>query len=64
MKKLELNTVHKGETENGRKLNVGDVVEYLGHIGGQCVKIKFPDGTVDEAHPLCFREMRQIKDTE
>lgn len=55
---LTLNVVAKGETEKGLSLAVGDVVEYCAHLGGQAVRIKFPNGDEDVAHPLCFKELR------
>ena len=54
---LKLNAIATGITENGRKISPGDVVEYLGHLGGQCVGIRFADGTKDHAHPACFKEL-------
>jgi hypothetical protein len=55
---LTLNVVAKGETELGTILNIGDKVEYLGHIPGGMVKIKLPHGETDIAHPGCFKELR------
>ena len=55
---LTLTVEHKGETELGTILNVGTVVEYLGHIPGGMVKIKLPHGETDIAHPACFKELR------
>ena len=55
---LELNVTHKGETEKGLPLNIGDKVEYCAHVIGGMVRIKFADGREDIAHPLCFKELR------
>ncbi len=55
---LELNVSHKGETEKGLPLQIGDKVEYIGHIPGGMVKIKTLAGNEDIAHPLCFKELR------
>ncbi len=55
---LTLTVSHKGETELGTTLNVGDVVEYRGHIPGGMVSIVLPHGEKDIAHPLCFKELR------
>lgn len=38
-----LTVSHKGETEKGLPLTIGDKVEYLGHIPDGMVKIKTED---------------------
>lgn len=55
---LELHVVAKGVTEGLKALTPGDVVRYQAHVPGGNVKIEFPDGTKDIAHPACFRELR------
>lgn len=56
MKKLLVTAV--GVTENEVRLEIGQEVDYLGHIPGGMVKIKLPDGTEDVAHPGCFKELQ------
>lgn len=55
---LTIEVVAKGETENGKALEPGMQVEYLGHLPGGIVKIKLDDNE-DVAHPLCFKELRE-----
>lgn len=40
-----------------KRINKGDEVEYLGHMVGGCVKIKYADKEYI-AHPGCFEELR------
>jgi hypothetical protein len=54
----ELHIVHAAETETGKRLNPGDVVEYVAHVVGGMVKVKLPDGTKDVIHPGCTKELK------
>lgn len=56
---MELHVIRKGETDLGRKLNIGDVVRYKCHVPGGMVKVVFPDGLVGVAHPLIFKELSE-----
>jgi len=55
---MKLTVSRNGITEKGRELPVGYAVFYIGHIIGGMVKIKFGDGSIDVAHPACFRELK------
>lgn len=65
---LSLTVDHKGETEKDYDLEPGDKVEYLGHIVGGMVKIRFQPRVHDTitksayeddiAHPHCFKELK------
>lgn len=55
---LPIKVAHKGVTDKGLPLNVGDVVGYRGHLPGGNIAIEFQDGTKDIAHPFCFKEFR------
>jgi hypothetical protein len=47
-----------GIGENGTSVNEGMQVEYLGHVPGGMVRVRFADGTVDIVHPNCFHCLR------
>ena len=55
---LELTTKFEYKTDTGRVLVVGDKVEYLCHIPGGWVNIRFADGTEEFAHPKAFLELQ------
>ena len=39
-------------------LRVGDVVEYLGHVVGGMVRVRWDNGSEDIVHPHCFALLR------
>ena len=47
-----------GQARTGRELSVGTTVEYLGHVPGGMVRVRFPDDTYEIVHPGCFAEFR------
>lgn len=55
---LSMRVTRAGETDKGVVVLVGTVVEYLGHVGGGAVRVRFEDGTEAIMHPACFDELR------
>ncbi len=54
---MKMTTDRLGVTEKGRKVPVGTTVEYLGHVPGGMVAVRFEDGTEDVMHPMCFKQL-------
>lgn len=55
---MKIKADNKCECENGAVINPGDEVEYVGHVVGGMVRVKFPDGKTDVAHPNAFECFR------
>ena len=60
---LKLNAIAEGLVNGDSPVQIpnvkpGDVVEYLGHLPGGCVKIRTAGGLEGIAHPACFKELR------
>lgn len=55
---MKMRVAHAGETDTGRKVEVGTEVEYRGHVRGGMVRVRFDDGSTAIMHPHCFEELR------
>ncbi len=55
---MKMTTDHAGETDGGKTIPVNTTVEYLGHVPGGMVLVRFQDGTTGVMHPACFAELR------
>lgn len=54
---LQMQVARAGETEDGKVVPVGTLVEYRGHVLGGMVCVRFEDGTEAVMHPACFDEL-------
>lgn len=55
---MQIKVDRAGKTESGKDLKVGDTVTYKAHVPGGNVRVELPDGSIDTAHPACFKELR------
>lgn len=63
MANMDLNVVAEGLVQGDSPVQIpnvkpGEVVTYLGHVPGGCVKIRTAGGLEGIAHPACFEELR------
>lgn len=55
---LSLTSDRDGETDRGRLVKAGTIVEYRGHVSGGMVRVRFADGLEEVMHPEVFPRLR------
>ncbi len=54
---MKIKVAYSGQAESGKMLEVGEEVEYVGHVPGGGVAVLL-DGVKEYVSPYCFNEFR------